>query len=55
MLCTTGKDLRKMWKKYIVFLIIMICHFLSEAYMVTISKQEMKVVRLPGSTGRDQY
>lgn len=33
---------------------IMICHFLSEVYMATISKQEMKVVRLPGSTGKDQ-
>lgn len=55
MLFTTGENLKKMWKKYVAFLIIMICHFLSEVYMLTISKQEMKVLRLPGSTGRDQY
>lgn len=49
MLCTTAGNLRKMWK-YLVLLIIMICHFLSKVYMVAISKQEMKVLRLPGST-----
>lgn len=59
MFCTAGENLEKeknVKKKLSVILIMMICLlFLSEAYMATISKQEMeRVLRLPEIAGRGQ-